>query len=114
MKNGNYDIRLSAGSYAGNGVMEVVNDHGLGHDGVYKLEVRLQGAGSKLTSTTSINMSPEVVRNWHLPARYSLSMVGTEREEDFSLLGTGPLGLIIELNGQWTAKVAHAGPVLAP
>jgi len=101
MKDGEYTICLKAGPYAGAGELSLNNDYGKGHDGVYAVEVQLQGQGPRLHGIANILMSSTVVHNSQMPSHYSLPMTGIDKPDGFSLMGIGPLGLIIELDAHW-------------
>jgi len=101
MKNGQYKICLKADGYSGEGDLSLSDDHGQGHDGAYAVELELHGKGPSLNGIARIIMSPAVVHNSRMPERYSLPMSGVDHEDAFSLIGIGPLGLIVELNAQW-------------
>ena len=100
MKDGRYNMSLSADGYTGKGDLSLNDNRGQGHDGKFKVELHLQGQGPKLAGIANVLMSPHVVHNSRMPEHYSLSMTGTEAENSFSLIGIGPLGLIIEISAQ--------------
>lgn len=105
MKNGEYKICLKADGYRGEGSLSLSDDYGSGHDGAYAVELKLQGKGPSLNGIANIRMSPSAVHNSRMPKRYSLPMSGVDRDDAFSLIGIGPLGLIVELNAHWQADL---------
>ncbi len=102
MKDGIYSLRFSADGYEGNGTFDLQENRGHGHDGKFKLEGHLIKNGSKLTAIFNVLMTPTIVRNSRLPEHYSLNMSGTSTEDTFRLIGTGPLGVIVDIDCRWS------------
>ncbi len=102
MKEGIYNVHLSADSYDGEALINVEGRRGEGRDGVWQIAVNFTEFGARCGANAVIDMPPDVVHNSRIPAHYAVDLNGSSDEESFSLLGIGPLGLIIELKGQWT------------
>ena len=100
MRDGVYHLNLTADGYSGNGELNLNDNRGQGHDGKFKIELHLQGGGPKLSGIANVLMSPRIVHNSRMPEHYSLTMDGNERDDTFSLIGVGPLGLIVEITAE--------------
>ncbi len=99
MKDGSYRINLAADGYAGQGELNLSGNRGQGHDGRYRLDIHVLSEMPTLTALVNIQMHSHTIRNARIPGHYSLEMTGNGRGDGFTLIGIGPLGLIIELNG---------------
>ncbi len=102
MKDGIYAVCLSADSYDGEALLNFKGRRGEGRDGVWRVAIDFNDFGPRCGATALIEMPPEVVHNPGIPERYSVALSGSSDDESFSLLGTGPLGLIVELTGRRT------------
>lgn len=100
MKDGHYNLSLTADGYCGIGELSLNDNRGQAQDGKFKIQLHLQGQGPKLAGIANVLMSPQVLQNSRLPEHYSLNMTGTERGDSFSLIGIGPLGLIVEISAE--------------
>ena len=100
MRDGVYQLNLTADGYSGNGEMNLNDNRGQGHDGQFKVELHLHGEGPQLSGIANVLMSPRIVHNSRMPEHYSLTMNGNEHDDSFSLIGIGPLGLIIEIKAE--------------
>jgi hypothetical protein len=105
MKDGNYDLCLSADGHEGRGSLVLDGRKAKGSGGHYKLEGSLFDGSRNISAVFNVLMHPRIVGNSNIPAHYSLQMTGTALDDDFSLIGTGPLGLIIEIS------CSYAGPL---
>lgn len=101
MKNGRYDLCFSADGYNGRGHLVVDGKTVSGGDGQYRLEGSLQDGRQHITASFNVSMDPSIVRNARMPSQYSVQMSGTATDDDFTLIGIGPLGLIVEINGSY-------------
>jgi hypothetical protein len=104
MRDGQYSICLSANGYSGRGKLELKANRGQGHDGRYRVELLLRGEGSTCAGIANVLMDPRTVHNSSMPSHYSLNMTGSSNGEAFKLIGVGPLGLIVQLDGELAAQ----------
>ncbi len=110
MKDGVYALHFSADGYSGNGTFDLQHNRGQGHDGTFKLEGHLVEKQNRLTAIFNVLMVPAALRNSRLPEHYSLNMTGTSNENDFALIGTGPLGVIVDIACHWTRPLGDESP----
>ncbi len=104
MKDGRYALRFSANGYQGSGHVDVDGSKLVGGDGAYRLEGSLQDGRQHVTGSFNVTLEPTAVANARVPRQFSLQMSGTASEYDFSLLGIGPLGLIVEMVGAYGGR----------
>ncbi len=102
MKEGIYSVHLSADSYDGDALLSLEGRRGEGRDGVWQIALNFNDFGARCGANAVIDMPPDVVHNSRIPAHYSVELNGSSDEESFSLIGIGPLGLIVELKGRRT------------
>jgi hypothetical protein len=100
MKDGGYVIVFSAGGYRGTGELVLEGNRGRGRQGRCEMELQLNGAGPKLTGVATVLMDASAIHNAMIPLRFSVALTGVEREDTFSLIGIGPLGMIVEIDGE--------------
>jgi hypothetical protein len=105
MRTGNYDLCFSADGYTSQGSLTLDGQRAKGSDGRFRLEGNLFDGGPHITAVFNVLMQPRLIRNARIPQHYSLQMTGTGGETDFNLIGTGPLGLIVEISA------SYAGPL---
>jgi hypothetical protein len=98
MKDGHYDLCLSTDGYDGRGSLVIEGKHIEGGNDQFEFEGHLSDARQNITAVLNVLMDALVVPNSRLPRQFSLQMTGTATDDDFSLIGTGPLGLIIEID----------------
>ncbi len=101
MKDGIYELQFSADGYDGLGEMVLKDNRGKSQDRHLRLEGHLTESRSSLTALVNVLMTPAMVRNARLPEHYSLNMAGTANDGEFSLIGIGPIGIIVDLKGTW-------------
>ena len=100
MRDGSYRIRLAADGYAGRGTLQLERNRGRGHDGSFSVAIHVVSDAPTLTAVVDIDLTADAVGNTRMPDRYALDMTGHSVDADtFALIGVGPLGLIIELQG---------------
>ena len=107
MQSGRYSICLSAGSYAGAGELRFDGREGQGHDGKYRLDLQMHEEGPRGAATIDLLLDPNVIHNAAMPERFSLPVTGSVSDSAFSLIGVGPLGVIVSLSGE---MVSEKGP----
>jgi hypothetical protein len=110
MKDGNYDLCFSADGYVGRGSLSLDGAHASGSDGRLKLDGNVLDGSRHVTAVFNVSTAPRLIGNALIPDHYSLQMTGTATETDFSLIGTGPLGLIVEITCSYVgpAPFEHA------
>ena len=109
MKDGRYSMHFSAAGYDSEGTFLLQGNRGRGDDGQFKLEGRLMERSNNLTASFDVLMTPAATMNSRLPAHYSLDMTGTANDEGFTLIGTGPLGVIVDIGCAWVGPLANDG-----
>ena len=97
MRDGSYDIVFSADGYAGTGCAVVAGDAITGSDGSYAFSGALRGSGQSLTAVVHVHLSAESRPNARLPSDFSMPMTGSAKDDGFTLIGAGPLGLIVQI-----------------
>ena len=107
MKNGSYTLRFNCDGYTGTGRLEVDVLTVKGGDSQYTIEGQLAEAGRNVIAALTIGLAPGVSGNSKIRGSFSCAMTGTSSEESFSLYGIGPLGLIIEIDGQWAGSIEN-------
>jgi|GEM_PF-1681649 len=110
MKDGNYDLCFSADGYVGRGSLSLDGAHASGSDGRLKLDGNLLDGSRHVTAVFNVSTTKRLLRNAHIPDHYSLQMTGTATDNDFSLIGTGPLGLIVEITCSYVGPVPSDNP----
>ena len=110
MKDGTYSMHFSADGYDGDGTFLLKHNHGEGNDGKVRLEGRLVERSNRLTASFDVLMTPTAPVNAWLPKRYSLDMTGTTNDNGFTLIGTGPLGMIVDIGCAWVGPLGHDAP----
>ena len=106
MKDGNYELLFSADGYSGRGHLVVDGTKAVGGDGQYRVEGNLQDSRQHITASFNVSIEPAVVANARVPHQFSLQMTGIATDRDFSLIGIGPLGLIVEFNCSYRGTAA--------
>ena len=104
MRDGKYALRLSADGYVGDGQFTMRDNRGQGHDGRFKVEGHLIERPATLDAIFNVLMEPDALGNSEMPDHYSLQMTGATRDDHFNVIGVGPLGLIIEITGEWAGS----------
>jgi hypothetical protein len=105
MKDGNYDVCFSADGHTSRGSLVVDGERATAVDGQVRLDGNLFERTPHITAIFNVLTRPRLVRNALIPAHYSLQLIGTGNDAEFNLIGTGPLGLIVEIS------CSYAGPL---
>lgn len=106
MKDGHYDLCFSADGYTGHGALVLDGQKARGSDGGYRIEGNVFDGSQHINAVFNVSMQPSVVHNARIPTHYSLQMTGTRGDSDFTLIGTGPLGLIVEISCSYTGPLS--------
>ena len=110
MNDGVYALRFSADGYEGDGTFALQRNRGHGGNGLFRVEGHLVEKQNRLTAIVNVLMQPAAVHNARLPEHYSLNMTGTSSGDAFSLIGIGPLGVIVDLDARWSSPLADEHP----
>jgi hypothetical protein len=114
MKDGHYDLCLSADGYSGRGSLLLEGRRARGSDGHYRIQGNVFDAAQHINAVFSVLMPPALIANARVPEHYSLQMTGTADDAGFTLIGVGPLGLIVEIACSYKGPLSpdqHAGLV---
>jgi hypothetical protein len=99
MRNGKYAIDFSAGDFDGSGWLSAEDNQVQGGDTTYRLKGEIVTASDRAEGQFNVVMEQALTLNSQMPLTFSFSAVGTTSDAEFSLIGVGPLGMIIELSG---------------
>ena len=105
MRDGTYALRFSADGYLGNGCFTMHDNRGEAHEGRLRIDGHLIERPATLDAIFNVSMDPEMIGNSGMPSRYSVQMNGAASDDGFSVIGVGPLGLIVEISGEWSAPL---------
>jgi hypothetical protein len=97
MRDGDYDLRFSANGYEGRGSLKMVDDKADGGDHAFRIEGNVFGDGGHISAVFNILIPPRLIGNTGLPEHFSLRMSGITHDRGFNLIGTGPLGVIVDI-----------------
>jgi hypothetical protein len=114
MKDGHYDLCLSADGYSSRGLLLLEGRRARGSDGRYRIQGNVFDGARHINAVFSVLMPPALVANACMPENYSLQMTGTADDAGFTLIGVGPLGLIVEIECAYKGPLSsdhHAGLV---
>ncbi len=96
-EDGRFSCRLDAGTYRGFGWAEVKGKTVLGGDGTYSFTGILQGRSDRIAATLTVSLDPGAKPHALIASDFDARMEGTADAKSFTLLGTGPLGIIVEI-----------------
>jgi hypothetical protein len=94
---GSYKVCFQAYGYKGAGWALKDGHTFFGGDGVYKFSGHINESGGYVVATMDVSIDSEIAANTMIRNDFKLNMTGTLGVDRFSLLGTGPLGVIIEI-----------------
>ena len=101
MRDGNYALRISADGFVGSGVFAMRDNRGAVQDTLFNMTGHLIERRAALDAVFNVKMEPAVIGNKGMPKCFSLHMDGAANNDSFHVIGVGPLGLIIEIDGEW-------------
>ena len=101
MKDGIYQMSLTAYAYSGSGRLALNGDHGRAEDDNFTLTVRLMHGGHALRGDVRVLRRASAHDHGGLPSTFSLDMLGSGGLDTFNLIGTGPRGIIFEIDAGW-------------
>ena len=108
MRNGDYRLLFSADGHTSDGRMTIAQGFATGGDGSYLLNGQVAEAGRHLIGTFDISLAPGMSPNKKIEESFVVHMNGKEDDAGFTLIGAGPLGIIVEI----TCRIDQSGPRL--
>lgn len=110
MKDGLYDWRFVALDKDSRGTVRVRRNLVDGGDPLHTVRGQVSRAGANMLASFEIQWrTPPVHAVEGGPTSYTIRMFGSGTDTEFSLIGLGPVGLIVELQGTWRAPLPDAG-----
>ena len=106
MKNGSYRLLFSVDGHTSDGRLLFEGGFAEGGDGSYTLTGQIAEAGRQLIGTFNIALAPGMLPNTKIREAFAIHMSGKEDDHGFTMIGTGPLGIIIEITCRYEAPVA--------
>ncbi len=103
MRDGEYVSMLNVDGLSAIGSMSLNGNDGRGSDGRFQYEVHLSGDGHAMDGILNVLLDASVAQARDIPAHFSLRMIGSGGDQDFNLIGTGPNGILIEIEAGWRA-----------
>ena len=110
MKNGEYRMLFSADGHTSDGRLNVEGGFAEGGDGSYTLTGQVAEAGRQLIGTFNIALAPGMSPNKKIREAFEIHMSGREDDEGFTMIGAGPLGIIVEITCRYEAPVSRSAP----
>ncbi len=110
MENGDYRMLFSADGRASDGRLSITDGRAVGGDGSYAIRGRITEAGRNLIATFEVKLAPGMSPNKEIEGAFALQMDGKEDAAGFTLIGAGPLGLIVEITCSIDGPSSSAGP----
>ena len=102
MKDGLYDFHFVALETDSRGHVTVQGNLVDGGDPLHEVQGQLSRAGANMLASFDVRRRmPSAPAPEGGPSHYTLKMFGSGTDTDFSVIGLGPLGLIVELRGTW-------------
>ncbi len=96
-QDGQYTMQFSADGFRSTGWLKLRAGRAVGGDGSYRIEGNCFDSAGQLSAVFNVLMPPRLLGNTRVPEHFSLRMTGTTSATGFQLIGTGPLGVIIEI-----------------
>ena len=110
MKDGLYDFHFVALDKDHRGRVTVRGNIAEGGDPLHGVRGQLSRAGANILASFEIQWrTPSVPALDDEPPSYTIRMFGSGTDTEFSVIGLGPLGLIVEMHGTWNAPLAEDG-----
>ncbi len=101
MRNGVYRSTLNVDGVVAYGWLDMADNNGAGTDGVFRFEVHISGSGNDLGGVVNVLMDGDGAEAKRLPAHFSLAVSGSGAPDAFNLIGAGPNGILVEIDGGW-------------
>ena len=110
MKDGLYDFRFVALDQDSRGTVRVSGNLVDGGDPIHAVRGQLSRAGANMLASFDIQRrTPPAHAVEGDPTGYTVRMFGSGTDTEFSVIGLGPLGLIVELQGTWRSTLPEDG-----
>ena len=97
MRNGDYRLLFSADGHTSDGRLSLENGIVAGGDGSYTVYGQVAEAGRNLIGSFDVALAPGMSPNRKIPESFVVHMNGKEDDGGFTLIGAGPLGIIVEI-----------------
>ncbi len=101
MRDGNYTLRISADGFFASGLFAMHDNRGAVQEALFNMTGQLIERRAALDAVFNLHVEPAVIDNLGMPKRFSLHMDGAANNDSFSVIGVGPLGLIVEIDAAW-------------
>lgn len=104
MEDGVYRLRFAAEGIDAEGRLCIENNRATGGDGLREMRGEFTQTGPAVQASFDVRCAATRPPIGASPT-YTLRMFGTGTEQGFDLIGVGPLGLIIEITGEWSGPL---------
>ena len=107
MNDGLYRLRFNAAGADADGSITVTNEAAVGADPYRHLSGTFIRTGTNVEATldvTCVDGAPLPIGG---AKQYTIKLAGNSSHHHFSVIGVGPLGLIVELTGEWQDTAGH-------
>ena len=101
---GLYEIRFSADGYEGEGQATISRGAFQGSDSIFHLSGSVHETRGHITANVAVSVTGRAAANSKIDHDFSTRMTGTVTTEGFYLVGTGPLGLIVQIESKGGPK----------
>ncbi len=106
MKDGHYSMVFSADGHISDGRLDLEEGQANGGDGSYRVVGRIAEAGNSLIGILEITLAPGMSPNAKIGEAFAVTMHGKSDAVGFTLIGAGPLGIIVELTCKYEGDAA--------
>ena len=109
MNDGLYRLRFKAVGANADGSLTVANEAAVGDDSYRHLAGTLTHSGNIVEATIDVSCrdgAPLPIGGFR---EYTVKFAGNASPDRFSMIGLGPLGLIVELSGEWQHELGTRG-----
>ena len=106
MKDGQYSMVFSADGHTSDGRLHLAEGRATGGDGSYRVSGRIAEAGRNLIGLIEVELAPGMSPNAKIDEAFEVKMHGKADDAGFTLIGAGPLGIIVELTCSYDAPAA--------
>ena len=107
MKNGQYRMVFSADGHTSDGRLQLDQGFAVGGDGSYRVTGRIAEAGNNLVGVLDVDLAPGMSPNAKIDGSFNVKMHGKADAAGFTLIGAGPLGIIVELTCEYEDATPH-------
>lgn len=89
------------------GWLALCGNNGTGSDGKHQFELHVHGRGHDMTGIINVFIDAELAGAMRLPHHFSLAMIGSGSDRSFNLIGSGPRGILVEIDAGWREPLAQ-------